>query len=145
MRTKLHKLPEQCWIIRASLSNFRSVRYHVCTNKVRLQASKLFLSWFVPPSSLNFCFLPSFFPCCFLPLDTDRTCHEDIYNPTLSISMHHNFQPQVALVPAPKCMFCTNRGLGQSVDCPAQTMDPPFVQKSLDCLRKLWIHALRNT
>ena len=34
-----------------------------------------------------------------------------------------------------------NRGSGQSVDCPAQTVDPHFAQQSMDCLRKLWIHA----
>ena len=42
-------------------------------------------------------------------------------------------------------MLCANHGLGQSVDCPAQTVDPHFAQQSMDCLHKLWIYALRNT
>ena len=41
-------------------------------------------------------------------------------------------------------MLFANRGSGQSVDCLAQTVDPRFAQQSMDCLRKLWIHAWRN-
>ena len=42
-------------------------------------------------------------------------------------------------------MLCSNRGSGQSVDCPVQAVDPRFAQQSMDCLHKLWIHALCNT
>ena len=38
-----------------------------------------------------------------------------------------------------KCMLCTNRGSGQSLDSPPQT-----VQTTHWLLRKAWIHALRN-
>ena len=45
-------------------------------------------------------------------------------------------------------MLRTKRGSGQSMDCPAHTVrvDARFAQQqSMDCLRKLRIHALRNT
>ena len=44
-------------------------------------------------------------------------------------------------------MLCANRGSGLTIrglNCPAQTVDPRFAPQSMDCLRKLWIHALHN-